>query len=140
MHIITHTSPPNIITHRLTHTKPDTQRHIRNRVESSNTRRCAHRKYVHRKCTIIQTGASCGIPEFSKCLSAHKRGAKTTSGHMILEKEFAEKIQTLPNVCLHSLPGVQNPLSQLDTKRVASNRIHSLLLKCTAGLFLNMGP
>lgn len=55
--------------------------------KTGHTETHTHRKYVHRKRTIIQTGASCGIPEFSKCLSAHKRGAKTTSGHMIRENQ-----------------------------------------------------
>lgn len=60
--------------------------HIPRHVPSSNT----HTKllYAHRRYTNVQTGVRCEIPEFSKCLTAHNRGAKTTSGHMIWENRL----------------------------------------------------
>lgn len=41
--------------------------------------------YVLGKYKTTQTGVRYEIPEFSKCLTAHKSGAKTTDGQMIQE-------------------------------------------------------
>ncbi len=108
----THTSPPNTVTHHLTHTKLNSQGHTRKHLQCTNTLLYVQRKYTN----VHRTGVTCEIREFSKCLTAHNRGAKTTVGHMIRENrkrsstEFTKKIQTPPNVCLWSLPWVQSPL------------------------------
>ena len=109
----------------VTHTHTHTHTHLSSKYnyppmnahKKLDTRGHVHNQTHYDVDTDVHTGASGESPEFCKCLTAHsKRSQNNRWPHDPKETHwssevFTKNIQTLPNVSLQSLPGVQNTLS-----------------------------